>query len=110
MSRAGVVAIPLVLAALAGCQQSGGSGPAFDDANGAAVTCMAHQKHRPTGDYTGGEKARTELVLRMLRYYAANGTKGYCDRKPSSATDKAWANLYVKLGAAPGQVAQILAP
>ncbi|GAC1330012.1 MAG: hypothetical protein NVSMB13_17890 [Mycobacteriales bacterium] len=109
MSKVRLAGGVLALTALAGCQSSAPAGPAFDDANAAPVTCMGHQRHAPTTDYTGGEKARTELVLRMLKYYSSNGTKGYCDHKPASATDKAWANLYVKLGAKPDAVAPILA-
>ncbi|MDQ6648761.1 MAG: hypothetical protein M3Z02_01355 [Actinomycetota bacterium] len=97
-----------LLGVLGGCTQSS-SEPAFDDAKGAPVSCMAHQRHEPTRDYTAGSQANTQLVLSMLRYYSANAMKGYCDRKPATAIDRTWANLYVKLGASPEQVAGILA-
>lgn len=104
-----LVAAPLVVmligGVLAGCQSASTTTPAFNNEGGRDISCMAHQTHQPTVDYTGGEKARSQLVLGMLAYYTANGRKGYCDRKPATAFDRTWASLYLQLTGAMANVA-----
>ncbi len=107
-----LVAAPLIVmligGVLAGCQSASTTTPAFNNEGGRDISCMAHQTHQPTVDYTGGEKARSQLVLGMLAYYTANGRKGYCDGKPAKATDHTWANLYVQLSGAMENAAPVL--
>ncbi|MDQ6873857.1 MAG: hypothetical protein M3042_02165 [Actinomycetota bacterium] len=68
---------------------------------------MVHQTAPPDSDYTSGSKANTGKILRMLRYYNANGDKAYCDKKLANPTDNAWARLYVRLGADPEKVRRV---
>lgn len=99
------LAAPLLAGGLLGCQQSTPGAPVFNDEGGRPLTCMAHQTHRPTSAYNGGDRANTELVLAMLAYYRTNGTKPYCDRKPATEADVAWTRLYVESGGARDNVA-----
>jgi len=110
LRRGSALAAGLLLSGgLVGCQGSAVSAPAFDNEAGHALTCMTHQKHRPTSAYTGGQQASSELLLGMFAYYTANGTKAYCDRKPPTDTDRTWARRYVGLGGTSENVAPILA-
>lgn len=93
--------VPLALMVLAGCGASTGT---FDDQAG-TLTCLRHQSHTPAAEYQGGNTGRT---LSVLRYYTANGAKPYCDGKSATATDRRWAELYVRMGADRTHVAPIL--
>jgi hypothetical protein len=84
--------------------QSGASDPEFLTKGGTA-NCMAHQKAKPGKSYE--ETGDTGAKLQMLHYYTVNGALPYCDGKAPTAVDKAWANLYVKLGADATKVAKI---
>lgn len=74
----------------------------------ATIECLAHQRHRPSREFTDGPPPDTAKVLTMLRYYTANGHKPYCDGEPPTEEDLAWAKLYVRLGADRTHVAAIL--
>lgn len=64
---------------------------------------------RPGKAYTAGAAADTAAIFEMLRYYTANrSTSRYCDDKGPSKVDRHWAELYVELGAEPGNVRNIL--
>lgn len=94
---------------LAGC--GGGDpepGARFDDEAQAEVGCLKHQPEAPGARYTDDGMKRTDEVLPMLRYYTANGKKAFCDGGKPTDVDKAWAELYVKLGADRGNVAPLL--
>ncbi len=103
------IAVPLIaaLAALAACTSSGGNdakpaqGDTFAPAP-ASVTCQEHQKDNPGTAYTSEEEGDTGKVLQMLEHYTANGRKPYCDGKPPTPVDLAWAKLYTQFGADPG--------
>jgi hypothetical protein len=89
---------------VAGCGSSS-SGPAFTTQSGvqadaAAQSCLVHQKSDPTADYNGGPNGKTTDVLTFLAYYTANGNKQFCDGKPATAKDKAWAALYASFAEA----------
>lgn len=112
------VAAGLLLGALAGCHSGSTSAPTpvptvaasgrFDDQDQARIACMRHQAAPPGTEYTGGAGTDTGRILLMLRYYVAHGRRPYCDRRPATAVDRAWATLYVRLGANPAAVAPIL--
>jgi hypothetical protein len=96
---------------LSGCGSGSDDSGTFatGDESAYPLACMEHQSENPGSQYTGGENATTVLVLKMLRYYTANRTvAGFCDGKPPSGTDKAWAQLYVDLGSEPSHVARLL--
>lgn len=96
---------------LSGCGSSSEDGGTFatGDESAYPLACMEHQTEKPGTAYTGGESATTALVLKMLRYYTANrAVPGFCDGKPPTGTDKAWAQLYVDLGSEPANVARLL--
>ncbi len=96
---------------LSGCGSGSDDGGVFatGDESAYPLACMEHQAEKPGAQYTGGERATTALVLKMLRYYTANRTvAGYCDGKPPTSTDRAWAQLYVELGSEPAHVARLL--
>jgi hypothetical protein len=83
---------------LAGCGTSS-NGVAFRTQSGVAPdaagqSCLVHQTSNPTAAYKGGADGRTTDVLTFLAYYTANGNKTFCDGRPASAKDKAWAALY----------------
>jgi hypothetical protein len=108
-----LVAVTAALA-LAGCS---GGGPArqavFRSQSGlnvdaAARSCQLHQTDAPTSAYRGGPKSDPALELPFLAYFTANGDKPYCDGKPPTATDRAWAHLYVQLTGNTGAVRRIL--
>ncbi|MCZ4123801.1 hypothetical protein [Streptomyces sp. H39-S7] len=60
-------------------------------------TCRSHQSVLPSKDYTGGSDAKTLAVLAMMKYYTAKGSLPFCDAKPATAQDTAWAQLYASL-------------
>ncbi len=89
-------------ATVAGC---GGTGGPFEAGSGTApLACMRHQPHTPDAHYTDD----TARSLTLLRYYTSNGARPYCDHRPSTSADRAWARLYVRLNANPKAVAAIL--
>jgi hypothetical protein len=94
---------------LTGCSGAPEPGARFDDESQAEVGCLKHQSEVPGARYTDDEMKRTDEVLPMLRYYTANGKKSFCDGKKATEVDKAWAELYVQLGADKGNVANLLA-
>jgi len=97
------------LAALAGCSTPPDPGPLFaDDRQTAEPTCMQHQARAPGSRYTDAALRRTDETLPLLRYYTANGTKPYCDNQAPTDVDRAWARVYVDLGAERSRVAAIL--
>ncbi|SEO98673.1 hypothetical protein SAMN04489732_10388 [Amycolatopsis saalfeldensis] len=83
-------------------------GPVFDNEASQAVGCMKHQTTAPGARYTDPSQVRTDETLPLLRYYTANGRKRYCDGAAPSDVDRAWAGLYVRLGAQRANVAGIL--
>jgi hypothetical protein len=92
-----------VIPALAAC--GGNTGP-FQAAGESPPTCMRHQRNTPSASYAKD----TAHGLAVLRYYTANGRRGYCDHKAPTAADRAWAHLYLELGADPQAVQPILNP
>ncbi|GAC1366458.1 MAG: hypothetical protein NVSMB32_10790 [Actinomycetota bacterium] len=77
----------------------------FDNQSGNdGIACMAHQSGRPDARYQGGSGANTSLILAMLHYYVVNGSKPYCDGQPATASDHAWLQDYLALGADPHNV------
>lgn len=105
------VLLALVLLSATACggstdavQQAGASDPQFVTKGGTAA-CMAHQKAKPGKSYQ--EAGDTGAKLQMLHYYTVNGALPYCDGQAPTAVDKAWAELYVALGANPAKVAKI---
>jgi hypothetical protein len=83
-------------------------GPVFDDEGGTELTCLKHQAAPPGARYSEEGMRNSAEVLNLLRYYTANGRKSYCDGAGASADDKAWGELYVKLGADHTNVASIV--
>lgn len=100
----------LFLVAVLACLScsTGEDGPVFDNGGAADIACMQHQPVPPGGRYTDPARRRTDETLPLLRYYTANGHKPYCDKASATETDRAWARLYVALGADPANVAAIL--
>ena len=93
---------------LAGCTAAGADADVrFDDEAQAEVTCMKHQTSPPGKTYTDAEGVPTDAVLPVLRYYTKNGRKKYCDGADPNANDKAWAAVYVDLGANSANVASV---
>lgn len=94
---------------LAGCGSDGSTDGRFDAGAAAApLSCLAHQGDDPGSAYTAGEDADTAAIFTMLRYYTANkAVTAYCDGKAPTKTDRAWARLYVDLGAEPANVVHI---
>ncbi|BFV60697.1 hypothetical protein KCMC57_up58010 [Kitasatospora sp. CMC57] len=66
-------------------------------------SCLQHQKETPGTRYTGGEKSDPTAVLEMMRYYTSNSHQPYCDAKPDTDTDRAWHQLYTRLGGDPSR-------
>ncbi len=99
-------ALTLALLAAAGCSDNGG--PLFNNEGARELRCMQHQSEPPGSRYTDPGRGNPAELLAVLRYYTANGTKPYCDGAPPSDTDRAWAKLYVQLGADRTRVAALL--
>lgn len=93
------LAVTLALAACGGTDGPFQAGPGTYP-----LACMQHQKNTPSTSYTKD----TARGLAVLRYYTANGRNGYCDHKAPTTADKAWAHIYLKLGADPTAVQPIL--
>ncbi|MFC9324280.1 hypothetical protein [Kitasatospora sp. NPDC057015] len=104
--RPALLAVLIAAAALGGCAASD-EGALDTQAGTAAPDCLVHQAKSPGSRYTAGTGADTGAVLEMMRYYTANGTKGFCDGKPATATDRRWTDLYTTLG---GDRAHLAAP
>jgi hypothetical protein len=85
-----------------GCGQA--TGPFVAGSGSTPLTCLQHQKYAPGGEATKS----TVYGLEVLRYYTANGGRPYCDGKKPTSRDRAWARVYVKLGAKPEYVQGIL--
>jgi hypothetical protein len=86
--------LAFALLATIGCADGGGA--MFDNEGGQLISCMRHQPEPPGSRYTDMEHRNTAELLAVLRYYTAHGTKPYCDAAPATATDQAWAELYVQ--------------
>lgn len=89
-----------------GCADDGG--PVFDNEGGRELSCMQHQPEPPGSRYTDAERRNTAEQLAVLRYYTAYGSKPYCDGAAPTDADRAWAELYVQLGADRSHVAPLL--
>ncbi|MGW4528830.1 hypothetical protein [Amycolatopsis sp. NPDC004378] len=83
-------------------------GPVFDNEGNQSISCMKHQQTGPGARYRDPDRIRTDETLPLLRYYTANGRKNYCDGAVPSDADRAWAGVYVNLGADRVNVAGIL--
>jgi hypothetical protein len=103
MKPLGVTAVTVVTAAvltLAACSATPPDpGPRFNDEGQRDTTCMVHQTAAPGPRYTDAAIRETDDTLLLLRYYTANASKPYCDGEASTSADRAWATLYVDLGA-----------
>jgi hypothetical protein len=93
---------------VAGCSSAPDPGPVFDNQGNEEIACMAHQPQPPGSRYTDDATKRTDESLALLRYYTANGRKPFCDNAAPSDTDRAWARLYVQLGADRTNVAPLV--
>jgi hypothetical protein len=101
--------IATALLVLAGCTQGAtAAGVKFDDEGLADVACMKHQPAPPSANYTDEDGGPTAEVLPVLRYYTAHGKKAFCDGAGPNEADKAWAAVYVDLGADKTNVAKLL--
>lgn len=66
------------------------------------VQCQEHQEQEPSSAYAGDEDSDTVAMLNLLRYWAENGDKPYCDGEPATDTDLQWAQTVERLrGTAP---------
>lgn len=100
--RAAALAVTVALAG--GC--TGGTGQRPAEAAGTFalpetddVSCLEHQEQEPGMAYTGGADGDTAAIFTMLRYWASNGDKPYCDGEPSTSVDLRWRDLVAELGA-----------
>ncbi|MCS7480545.1 hypothetical protein ACFFQW_21155 [Umezawaea endophytica] len=101
--------VATALFVLAGCTSGAtAAGVKFDDEGLADVACMKHQPAPPAADYTDEDGGPTDEVLPVLRYYTAHGKKAFCDGTGPNEADKAWAAVYVDLGADKANVAKLL--
>jgi len=95
----------LVLSAAPALFLAGCAGPTRGDldpqSSAPSPGCLVHQSHEPADRYTAGRDADTAAVLEVMRYYTANGRTPYCDGKPPTTTDRAWQQLYLRLGGDP---------
>jgi hypothetical protein len=98
----------LLAALLIGCSSERDPGPVFDNEGAVDLTCLAHQANTPGARYTDEDLRRTDEVMPLLRYYTANGRKPFCDGTSPTESDRAWAELYIRLGADRQNVANIL--
>ncbi|GAA2088204.1 hypothetical protein GCM10009759_10180 [Kitasatospora saccharophila] len=107
-TRPAAIARLLVLSAAPALFLAGCAGPPRGDLDPQAATpsptCLVHQSHEPADRYTAGRDADTAAVLEVMRYYTANGRTPYCDGKPPTATDRAWQQLYTRLGGDPAHL------
>lgn len=95
-------------ATLTACSPSASDlGAVFDSEGSVDVACMKHQPQPPGTRYTDDTTKRTDEVLPLLRYYTANGRKAFCDGAGPTGSDRAWARLYVELGADRANVASL---
>jgi hypothetical protein len=101
-----ITAAALCAVAVAGC--GGPSGGSFASPGTQALSCMQHQPKPPSTSYTDPAKQNTAAGFEVLRYYTTNGDRPYCDHKAATKNDKAWAKLYLKLGADPKLVRGVL--
>ncbi|PRY39474.1 hypothetical protein [Umezawaea tangerina] len=101
-------ALCALLLALTACTAQAEPGPVFDDEGKADITCLGHQPAAPGARYSDEGMRRSDEVLPLLRYYTAHGRKPFCDGAGASADDKAWAELYVRLGADRANVSSIV--
>ncbi len=106
--RVPLLAMIAAAALSAGCSAAADDGPRFDDEGAAALTCMKHQPAGPGPRYTDAARRSTTDALPLLRYYTANGAKGFCDGAAPTETDRTWARVYVDLGADRANVVHIL--
>ncbi|MCM2422879.1 hypothetical protein [Streptomyces sp. RKAG293] len=84
--------------ALTACGSSAARTGALDTTSDSKKpACRAHQSVLPSQDYTGGSDAKTLAVLAMMKYYTAKGPLPFCDAKPATEQDTAWARLYTDL-------------
>lgn len=108
--------LPIVLLAcgpvLTGCGNKATDDGTFQAGTAAyPLSCLNHQPNVPGNAYTAGEHGDTAAVLEMLKYYTGNrDVPRYCDGAGPTPRDRAWAQLYVTLGAQPANVAHVLAP
>ncbi|MFJ1768062.1 hypothetical protein ACIOD2_47635 [Amycolatopsis sp. NPDC088138] len=94
---------------IAGCSAAPPDpGPVFDNEGNQPVSCMKHQQAEPGARYRDPDRIRTDETLPLLRYYTSNGRKTYCDGAAPSDVDRAWAGVYVGLGAARANVTGVL--
>jgi len=93
------VAAALAAAALAlgGCSVGGPQEGTFVLPEAAVVSCQVHQDVVPSGAYAGDESADTIAMLDLLRYWAENGEKAYCDGEPAGEADLLWAETAERL-------------
>lgn len=109
--------VAAVVLGTAACSQSSAEPPAQapavlvtqpDFQPGAQPPCLMHQTDQPNTAYEGGTSSQTLPQLTFLSYYTAAGKKPFCDGAAATATDKQWAQLYVKLTNNPANVTTVL--
>lgn len=104
------VALALLAVLVCASCSTDDQGPVFANEGAKPIACMQHQPAPPGRRYTDPARRRTDETLPLLRYYTENGRKPYCDKASADDTDRAWAHLYVDLGADAAHVATILKP
>jgi hypothetical protein len=67
-----------------------------------------HQTEQPNTAYAGGADSQPTPQLTFLAYYTAAGRAPFCDGQAATDTDKAWAELYIRLTANPANVSTVL--
>ncbi|MFC4031715.1 hypothetical protein ACFO3J_09515 [Streptomyces polygonati] len=92
------LALAATALALAACAASGPRTGALDTTADRGMShCRGHQSVLPDHDYTAGKGGQTLAVLKMLKYYTAKGALPFCDGRPPTRQDTAWARLYADL-------------
>ena len=82
---------------LGGCTLGGPQEGTFVLPEAAAVSCQEHQDVVPSDAYAGDASADTVAMLDLLRYWAENGEKSYCDGEPAGEADLLWAETVERL-------------
>ena len=105
----------VVLVAAAGCGAPAdpATAPAVlvtqpDFRPGVTPPCLMHQTEQPDTAYEGGSDAQATPQLMFLAYYTAAGHTPFCDGRPATAVDTAWAQLYVRLTGNRANVSTVL--